>query len=205
MLFRSGTLTPTQVVLEAKQASLVAFALTDHDTIDGIEEALKVVVQIKETTGETAPVVIPGIELSASYLDREVHIVGLDIDYKNETLNQALTGIIQERTERNLKMLERLADDHIYLSYDDLTNGNPDAVVTRAHFAKALLEKGYVKTRQEAFNKFLDSKTKYYVPRTYINAPEAIKYILSAGGIPVLAHPLLYHFDEYQLDKLFKM
>ncbi len=190
-----GTYTPTELVNYAIEKGLTAFALTDHDTIDGIEEALE--------AAKNKPItVIPGIEYSTEYLNRDVHIVGLFIDYKAPVFLEYLSRFQQSRTDRNYKLCANLRNANIDITYEALLEMFPDAVITRAHYAKYLLTKGYVKSMKEAFDRYLGDHTPYFVHREKITPQEVIEVTLKAGGVPILAHPTLYKLGKEQLDIL---
>ncbi len=189
-----GTLSPAQVAAHAAAHGLCAIALTDHDCVDGIAEA--------SAAAEKLPVegrplrIVPGVEISADYKNRDIHILGLLINPEDTALKTALSAAVDSRDARNEKMVKNLRTAGLEISLDDLLFGTNRTVITRAHFARHLLAKGYVKTREEAFRKYLDSNTPYYVRREYMQPADAIRLIRTAGGIPVLAHPLLYHMDS---------
>ena len=111
----------------------------------------------------------------------------------------ALEKAVQNRDARNHKMIERFASLGISLCMEELYGDCPDAVITRAHFAKALVARGIVATNAEAFEKYLDLTAPCYVPREYMSPEQAISLILKAGGVPVLAHPLLYGLTHEEL------
>ena len=190
-----GTYTPTELVNYAVEKGLSAFALTDHDTIDGIDEAV--------AAAKGKPVtVIPGIEYSTEYLGRDVHIVGLFIDYKAPAFVEYLSRFKQSRIDRNHKLCKNLQGAGIDITYDALIQMFPDAVITRAHYAKYLLAKGYVTSLKDAFTRYIGDHTPYFVHREKITPEEVIQLTLEAGGVPVLAHPTLYHLGNEQLDIL---
>lgn len=192
-----GTCTPTEVVRRAFQNGLKAVALTDHDTISGIDEALATAQTLNHQIQ-----VIPGTELSVAYKDSDIHIVGLFIDHHNTAFQQMTSLLIQRREERNEKMISNLQKAGIPISMAALKEDNPDTVVTRAHFARFLVENNIVKTPQDAFRKYLDTSTPYYVPREYIQPEEGIALIRQAGGIPILAHPMHYKLSPNELEVL---
>lgn len=195
-----GTLSPSQVIDLAVQHNLKAIALTDHDTVNGIPEASnRARFYCQKGIDFT---LIPGVELSVGYKKRDIHILGLFIDYENKELISLLDKMVQEREERNLKMIRNFQKDGIQITLEELKEESNDAVITRAHFAKQLVRKGYVKTAQEAFLKYLDEEGPYYVNRQYITPEQAIEAILNADGIPVLAHPMLYHLPDEELEQL---
>ncbi len=192
-----GTLSPEELVALAIKTKLTAFALTDHDTVSGVTKA-------KEAAADTDLTVISGTEISAAYKERDIHILGLFVDETNQTLLNALDDAVSARDIRNEQMAERFRDLGIPLTLDELRLANPDTVITRAHFAKYLIEHSYVKTSQEAFARYLDYNAPCFVARKYMPPERAISLILEAGGIPVLAHPLLYKLSPAELDALLK-
>lgn len=195
-----GTLTPTEVVNLAVQKKLAAIAITDHDTIYGIEEA-KLAAMAQRDNGYGLEL-IPGVEISAEYKKKDIHILGLFINEKDLHLQEVLSKALIERDQRNQKMIDNLRADDIDITLDALLFDEPNTVITRAHFARFLIEHGYAKDNNEAFLKYLGYDTKYYVPRNYLTPKDAISLILQAGGIPVLAHPLLYRLSLEELDAL---
>ena len=190
-----GSCTPAQVVALAKDASLAAIALTDHDTISGIDDALVA------SKNQELPV-IPGVELSCIYKEKEIHILGLYIDHKNQQLLDFLAVNSKKREARNRTMLDAFRSDGFDLTMDDLLCGNPNTIITRAHFARALLSKGYVKTVDQAFKKYLNPDCPYYRKREIITPEESISVINQAGGIAVLAHPCLYKLGWNETEEL---
>jgi len=195
-----GTFTPSEVVKLAVASHISAIALTDHDTLMGIHEAqTAALLAIKDGSSIR---VIPGTELSVSYKKKDIHILGLFLDPDNESLLQALEIARLKRDERNEKMTVKLRATGIDISLDQMRATEGDAVLTRAHFAKHLVEHGYTKTMQDAFNKYLGNDSPYYVPREYLNPAEAITLIHSAGGLAILAHPLLYKYSLPEVEQL---
>lgn len=195
-----GTLSPTELVKAAMKNNLSAFALTDHDTIKGIDEAISAASDLSKN-GQSIRV-IPGTELSVTYMGQDIHILGLFIDYKDPEFCKLLDDAALERENRNHKMIDNLASAGIDITMEKLRASEGDAILTRAHFAKYLKEQGVVTSMQEAFQKYLSKGTPYYVVRNYICAESAISRIKMAGGIPVLAHPLLYKLSNTELDRL---
>lgn len=195
-----GTLSPKDLVRLAVRTGLSAFALTDHDTVSGIAQAKEEAVQ-SAARGRSVTV-ISGTEISAAYQKKDIHILGLFIDETNPTLVSALQQAVAERGRRNEKMAERFRTLGIPLTLEELRLENPDTVITRAHFAKYLLERNYVKTREEAFQRYLSHEAPCFVAREYMQPETAVSLILNAGGIPVLAHPLLYKLPPKELEAL---
>ncbi len=195
-----GTFTPTELVDHATEVGLSAFALTDHDTLRGVAEAKERAAWHK---AQGHPVeVYPGVEISAAYKNRDIHILGLLVDETNEILDRALTSFLENRNRRNDKMLEKFAEHGITLTMEDLLEDATDSVITRAHFARALMKKGIVASVQEAFEKYVGDDGPCYVAREYMPPEQAISIIKKAGGVPVLAHPLLYKLPHDELYAL---
>ena len=190
-----GTLTPSQLVSLAEEKNLKAFALTDHDTTAGLKEAL--------LASENSSVeVIPGIELSTTWLGRDIHIVGLDIDSENYYFQETLSRFQDSRNIRNDKILALLQKEGISISKESMNEAFPDSVWTRAHFARYLLDHKYVGSMNEAFDRYLGDHAKCYVPREKVTPFQAISLIHEGGGIAVFAHPILCRLDKNRLESL---
>lgn len=196
-----GSYSPAELVDYAAAKRLSAIALTDHDTIDGLTEAITHAKSLA-LAGQPSVEVVPGIEFSTKHEDKDVHIVGLYIAYDSPGFRGRLQEFVDSRIGRNIKMCNNLREAGIDISYDKLQERNPDAVITRAHYASFLFEEGYVKSRQDAFAQYLGDHTKYFVPREKVTPIQAVSLILEAGGIPILAHPPLYHMGHERLDRL---
>lgn len=197
-----GTFTPAELVLAAKSAGLSAFALTDHDTASGIAKAAPV-------AAECGIELIPGIELSTEYelpttksQRKEVHIVGLYINPEHPKLLAKTKEFRDCRDSRNEKMVEALQKEGFDITMDALVSENPDSVITRANIARYLYQHGEIKSVQEAFDKYIGDGCKCYVGRFKITPMEAVALIHEAGGIAILAHPLLYHMSTLSLQRL---
>lgn len=198
-----GTLSPEELVTLAVQTGLSAFALTDHDTVSGIKRAKKAA-SLAATGSTSGLTVISGTEISAAYQKRDIHILGLFIDETSPVLIHALEEAVDARDRRNELMAERFRALGIPLTLEELRRLNPDTVITRAHFAKYLIEHHHVKNSEEAFKRYLNYDAPCFVPREYMQPELAISLILQAGGIPVLAHPLLYKLPPAELEALIK-
>ena len=193
-----GTYSVKELMDYAHEKNLAAIALTDHDTVDGLDEATS---YVKENYPDME--LIPGIEFSTDEDGKDVHIVGLYIDHHNTGFTSKLGQFIESRTARNKKMCKKLSEEAgIPISYEELADSFPGAVLTRAHYAKFMVDRGYVKSRNEVFDKYIGDNCPYFVDREKISPEEAISYVLEAGGVPVLAHPILYHFSDRKLDAL---
>ncbi len=190
-----GTLTPAQLVALAQEKGLAAFALTDHDTTDGIAEAM-------EAARDTQIEVIPGIELSTEYEGRDIHVVGLFLDHQMPGFQERIHAFADARENRNKKMCQRLCDAGIPVPYDQLRAECGDAVITRAHYAQFMLRHGIISSLQEAFSKYIGDDCPYFVPREKITPHMAVQFILSVHGLPILAHPFQYKLSDQDLEKL---
>lgn len=187
-----GTFTPAQLVALAEKSGVCAFALTDHDSTDGIEEAL-------EAAANSNIQVIPGVELSTEYNGKEIHVVGLYIDWKCPALVKQLTHFRECRDNRNLIMAQKLAEEGFSISADALYQMFPDCVLTRAHIARYLTETGQVESISEVFDHYIGEGCKCYIDRPKVTPTEAVKLIHLAGGTAVLAHPCLYKMERSEL------
>jgi len=208
-----GSLTPAELVAEAHRKGLSAIALTDHDTVEGLDEALEAAKAINAgfaggSVAETKLInkhqilVIPGVELSCEYQGKDVHIVGLDIDYHNQSFVTRLKQFVDSREIRNIKMCNKLTEAGIPVDYEELKAMFGESVITRAHYARYMLAKGYIKSLTEAFDRYIGDNSPCFVAREKVSPAQGIELILSAGGIPVLAHPLLYKMGKDRLNNL---
>ena len=193
-----GTFSVKELMYYAHEKNLSAIALTDHDTVDGLDEGA---LYAKENYPDME--FVPGIEFSTVEEGKDVHIVGLYIDHHNTEFTGKLQQFIDSRTERNKKMCKKLSEEAgIPISYEELVSSFPGAVLTRAHYAKFMVDRGYARNRNEVFDKYIGDNCPYYVEREKISPEEAIGYVLEAGGVPILAHPILYHMSDRKLDAL---
>lgn len=197
-----GTCSPEELVSLAQASGVSVFALTDHDTVSGVRKAKEAAAQSAISGSEVT--VISGVEISAAYKKKDIHILGLFVDETNPVLLGALEEAVAARDLRNEHMAERFRSLGIPLTLEDLRLMNPDTVITRAHFANYLIKHGHVKTSQEAFSRYLGYDGPCFVPREYMQPERAVSLILQAGGIPVLAHPLLYKLPPAELESLLK-
>lgn len=198
--FSDGTYTPTQLVQAAKDANLSAVALTDHDCVDGVAEAL-------EIGKKLAIEVIPGIELATYYKnpsETEIHIVGLFLDHTNDVLLKKTKEIMDERVRRNVKMTARLTQLGLPMTYEELLAEAGRDSCSRAHYANLMVKKGYVKTKREAFKKYISHGMPGFVPRVLPTPQECIYLIKQSGGVAVLAHPTLYGMNYNQIRMMAK-
>ena len=192
-----GTFTPSELAAHAAEKGLAAFALTDHDTTDGLAEAAA-------AAAEYGVEFVPGIEFSTEYQGHDIHIVGLDIDPAEEELAAKLRSFRANRDVRNEEMLALLRTvGGFTITMEDLKNAyGENTVITRAHFGRWLFEHGCVKSISEAFDRYLGDGCPCFVVKKKTRPQTAVRLILGAGGIPVLAHPLLYHLSPEELEQL---
>jgi hypothetical protein len=179
-----GVHTPEQVIVKAGELGLAGLAITDHDTVDGLEPAL----QFIQEKGINIDL-IPGIELNTDYGEDELHILGYFIDYHDAKLIDRLMEIRIQRYQRAEKMIEKLRAIGLEISFEQVQKFAQGDLIGRPHIARALKQSGYVVSEQEAFQRYIDRGMPGYVPRYKFLPAEAILLIKEAGGISVLAHP----------------
>ncbi len=198
--YSDGTLRPEALIQKAHHIGLRAMALTDHDTMKGIPYAAAETQRLGLRPEEF--LLIPGIEVTAGYLGRDIHILGLFVNPEDARLGTMLETSLASRIHRNEEMLSRFQGAGIPMTMEELTAGAKDSTITRAHFAKVLLAKGYAENREEAFARYLCETSPFYLPRTYLDPKEVIDTLHGAGAFVSLAHPMLYHFTEEQIEAL---
>ena len=195
-----GRLTPAELVRRAVAQRVDVLALTDHDTVAGLPEAAGTI------AAENLPLrLIDGIELSTSWDALEIHVVGLHIDASSPELLAAISRQESARQARGVELGHRLAKQRIDNAYEGalaLANG---ASLTRAHFARYLVEAGHCNTQQKAFDHYIGRGGKAYVPHQWMSIAEAIQVIHAAGGLAVLAHPGRYKLSTKWLKRLLQL
>ena len=190
-----GSLTPTELIDYAIFKGLKAIAITDHDTVNGLDEAL-------EYGTDKDIEVIPGVELSTEYKDKDIHVVGLDINYRSAAFTDYLEDFVRSRDERNVKICKLLTEAGMPMTYAELMERFPESVITRGHYARFMLEKGYTSYLKEAFERYIGDNCPYFVPREKTTVYDGVRLIVKAGGIPIIAHPMLYHMNWDRLQSL---
>ena len=195
-IYSDGSMTPSELVCHAKEEGLCAISLTDHDTIDGVGEAL-------EKGKETGLEVVPGIEFSVKS-ETETHILGYYINTKARVLQEVLPEIRRVRKERSLEIEENLKVQGIDVSYEEALKLAPRGLVGRAHFGRVMTEKGYTKSVKEAFDLYLSSGKKGYSSHQYLTDEEAIKVIKESGGAAFVAHLHLIRKPDNELYEYLK-
>jgi predicted metal-dependent phosphoesterase TrpH len=192
-----GVLAPATLAKYAHEAGVNAWALTDHDEVGGIATA-------RAAAEALGMAFIPGVEISITWANTTVHIVGLQIDDTNATLLQGLADTRNGRDARGREIGAQLARAGIPGAYEGALNyvGNPD-LLSRTHFARYLVESGACRNIPEVFRKYLVEGKPGYVPHRWATLQQAVAWIQAAGGIPVIAHPGRYKFSALQEGALF--
>ena len=196
--YSDGDYSPTELIKLAKKQNIKIIAITDHDTLEGIKNVPKNIKGIK---------VIHGIELTAKVSKGRMHILGYNIDINNEELNDKMSWLKDKSTNSVISLIEQLKKDYkIYFTHEEikeLINANHN--LGRPDLARLLIKKGYVKTVQDAFDKYLIAAyDKTRKVNKNLKPEECIKLILNSGGIPVLAHPHSLELDNKQLEILLR-
>ncbi|MBT8351423.1 MAG: PHP domain-containing protein [Deltaproteobacteria bacterium] len=198
-----GTLSPAEILKLAQKLKLKAIAITDHDTIDGAKEALRagITPSIKFLTGvEISAASPPSIFHAGSF-----HILGYYIRLDDPQLNETLAVLQQARKNRNPLIVKRLNSLGFEFSLEDVSSEIGDAQLGRPHIARYMLKRGFVKSIDEAFRKYIAQGKPAYVDKYRVDCKRAIQIILDAGGIPVLAHPILLNFNKDETTELFAL
>lgn len=196
-----GTCTPRELIRLAKQRGLSCVALTDHDTLSGVEEA-------QDEGNKIGLEVISGIEISVKFNPGTMHILGYFVDRNSKKLQDSLAEIQEARRERNPMIIEKLKAAGVNISLEEVERESGGGQVGRPHFARVLVKKKYVKDFEEAFNKYLAKGASAYVDKRKLSSREAIEMIEEAGGVASLAHPKQLKLDgtperfEQTLDQL---
>ncbi len=178
-----GRLSPTEIVHKAIRLGLSVIAITDHDSVDGIEPALVA------ATGHPNLLVIPAVELNTDVPQGEIHILGYFIDYQDQSLGGRLQSLRRSRKERGQKIVAKLAQLGIHINWNRVLESAAGAAMGRPHIAQAMLEQGYITSLQEAFDRYIGRNGPAYVEREGLTPAEAVALVLRAKGLPVLAHP----------------
>jgi predicted metal-dependent phosphoesterase TrpH len=190
-----GALSPTELVIRAKAQNVTALALTDHDTVFGLKEAL-------ETANLMEITLISGIEISTTWKKRCLHIVGLNIDPTSKILLDGLERQQNIRAERAKTIALKLEKKGIKGAYEAVVKASKNGMITRSHFAGFLLKENHVSRGQEAFDRYLGDGKSAYVTTVWADLSDAIYWIQQAGGVAVLAHPLRYKMTASWMRRL---
>ncbi|GIP25271.1 PHP-like protein [Paenibacillus sp. J23TS9] len=195
-----GMQSPADNVRRASEKGLSAVAITDHDTVAGVLEAME--------EGERCGIdVVPGVEISTRAGGKDIHVLGYYVSCSDEKFLKRLADLRNTREERNVKMIAKLQELDVQITMEDVISGlgrelRPDESVGRPHMADVLVSKGYARDMRDAFNRYLGEDAPAYVSVPRISPLEAIEWIREAGGTPVLAHPGIYGDDDLVRDIL---
>ena len=190
-----GVLSPTEVVRLAKEESCDVFALTDHDTTDGLVEA-------KIEAGKLGLEFVPGVEVSAMWSNMTIHILGLGIDVNNKVLQAGLKQHQEFRAIRALKMARGLGGAGVVNAMEKTQAVAKRSMITRTHFAQMLIQEGICKDMKSVFKRFLTGKKPGGVKSEWAQYDEVISWIHTAGGVAVLAHPLRYRMTNTKVKRM---
>ena len=188
-----GALRPEELVRAASIAGIQVMAVTDHDSVDGIRDA-------ERAASDLSIQVIPGIEVSAGLDGDDVHVLGYFLDPDDRVLREALSRLQEDRVAQARSMVERLAELGWPLDWDRVMAIAQGGSIGRPHIARALIERGYVGSVDEAFSRFLRRGGPGYVEGQKLLPQEAVSLIKEAGGVPSLAHPIIVGASDYRLD-----
>ena len=178
-----GQYTPSQIIEFAHDKNIGVIAITDHDTVAGIDEGRKAAKKLGITF-------VPGTELNISFPTGEFHLLGLGFKQISPSLTILLDNLVKNRELRNVQIIEKMREGGVDITLEEMQADFPDTVLGRPHFAAELVKKKVVKTRQQAFDRFLAKGRPWYVQRVGSNLDEAIVAIKESGGVPVIAHPM---------------
>jgi predicted metal-dependent phosphoesterase TrpH len=195
-LASDGTLSPSELVAAAAQAGVDVLALTDHDEVGGIAEALS-------AAKAAGLCLIPGVEVSVTWNKQTVHVVGLQIDPESSLLLQGMAKQREFRNWRAEEMGRRLAKHGIEGAYEAASRLARGRIISRTHFAQFLAEQGHAKSVRDVFKHFLKPRKPGYVPGEWAELEEAVAWIHGAGGQAVIAHPARYTMSASKRRKLF--
>ena len=194
--FSDGTMAPRDLVARAAARGVGVLALTDHDEVSGIAEA-------RAAAAEAGIRLVEGVEISVTWNDHTIHVVGLSVDAENETLVSGLRATRAGRNERAARMSAELERIGIPGTLEGARRyvTNPE-LVSRTHFARHLVESGRAKSTQAVFDNWLAEGKPGYVPHAWASLSDAVDWIRAAGGVAVIAHPGRYKLHEAERNAL---
>ncbi|MCB2231424.1 PHP domain-containing protein [bacterium] len=179
-----GKKTPSELLAMVRRSGVAAFAVTDHDTLDGFRE-------IRDLLEPGDPELVPGIELSAKIGDRDVHLLAYLFDPDHPGLNLQLEEFRKKRERRGRMIVERLEELGLSVPFEEVEKAAGEGVIGRPHIAEAMVASGAIHTYEEAFRKYISNSGPAYVPKSKMTPGEAINLTHEAGGVAVLAHPFI--------------
>ncbi|HHJ14322.1 MAG TPA: PHP domain-containing protein [Gammaproteobacteria bacterium] len=190
-----GTLNPAELVARARAQGVEVLALTDHDTLDGIEAAAL-------AAADTGLRLVPGVEVSVSWRRRTIHVLGLNVDPANPVLREGLSGLQAFRVWRGEEIARRLERSGIPDALEGARRHCRGAILGRTHFARFLVEAGHAASLREVFKRYLVRGRPGHVGGTWAGLEEAVGWIRGAGGLAVIAHPARYGLTRTKLGEL---
>ena len=194
--YSDGVFSPSEVVRFADEAGCDLFALTDHDTTDGLDEA-------RQTADKLSVDLVSGVEISAFWRNMTIHIIGLDIDIDNDILQAGLVHNQQLRKERAEKIALGLWRAGIKDALEKTQALSKTDMLTRTHFAQMLIGEGYCKDMKSVFRRYLTGKKPGGIRVEWKNIDEVVGWIHAAGGLAVLAHPFRYRMTQTKIKNMF--
>ena len=191
-----GIFSPKEAAEYAIQKKLKVWALTDHDTVAGLHEACMVC-----AASESGIIFVPGIEINVRWPSGEFHLLGMGLRKYSEELKDLTEDLKESRRNRNQEIIEKMNKDGISVTLEEIESMYAESQIGRPHFAGFLMKTGRVKHRQEAFDRFLGKGRPYYVSHDGADLDVAVEAIKSAGGVPVLAHPLSLYVSWGKMEE----
>lgn len=184
-----GIYSPVELINYAMKNNIIAMAITDHDTVNGLEEGMEYASSLNFN-------LIPGVEFSIDYSIGSFHLVGLNIDYKSAILLETLEREETLRLERASKIVNELSDYGLDISFNEVLNRTNNRNIGKSHIAREVVSKGYCKDIYEVFQNFMVKGKPGYVEREKLSANDAVSIIKESGGISVIAHPSSLNLDS---------
>ena len=192
-----GQYSPSQIIQKAAEKNISVIAITDHDTVAGIEEG-------KAEAEKLGLTFVPGCELNINYPTGEFHLLALGLKNISSSFTELIDNVVKNRNLRNEQIIEKIRADGFDLTLEEMKADFPNNVIGRPHFAAELVKKGIVKNSQLAFDKYLGRGRPWYVERVGSNLDEAIIAIKESGGVPVIAHPMSLYLSWGKLPDALK-
>lgn len=190
-----GTLAPAELVARALEAGVDVLALTDHDTLDGYAEAA-------DSAAAVELRLVAGVEISVSWQNMTIHVLGLNVDPGCAGLQDGLQGLLAFRDWRATEIGRRLEKAGIHGAYAGADACRSGRILSRTHFAQFLCAQGHASSYRDVFKRFLVKGKPGYVPGEWASMQDALGWILAAGGLPVIAHPARYRLTRSKLNRL---